>query len=460
MTDTVSDSPASAAPLPSRRQLRRLEEEARAAGEGPLAPEELLRRARAEMAAGAPGPAPESSPLEAVPREPADPPAPVAAAQMVAVAPIPGPSLAPASGASASADVFASFASPVDPDGALRLDAGWDPYRPMGPVTAALDLAGLEAAHGEPGQPALATPPRPADPPPHAGPPASEAASAPASEAKDYGRAGRNLPAAIGVGAILGGGVLTSLILYPPSFVVIVLVGVCLATWELGDALKHAGAHVSKFSTIVAAGCMVIATAFGGREALWVAFTAGAGAVLLFTLLEDLQRRGNAVKDVCVSLFALTYVGLMASFVVHLLSFDAGNLLVICFLALVVASDIGGYIAGTLLGRHPIAPKISPKKSWEGFAGSALMATAVGMGMAHWAFGAPLWTGAVLGIVIPAFATLGDFSESMIKRDLGLKDMGSLLPGHGGVMDRLDSILPTAPVALVLFTFLPGFITG
>lgn len=274
--------------------------------------------------------------------------------------------------------------------------------------------------------------------------------------AKDYGRAGRNLPAAIGVGVLLGGGVLASLLFYPPSFLGVALVGIVAAMWELANALSRSGAVVARVPTMVTAGLMLLATYFGGREALWVTFTAGAGAILLFTLFE---RRANAVKDVCLSIFALTYVGLMASFIVHMLTFEQGNLLVVCFLSLVVASDVGGYAFGVLWGKHPIAPRISPKKSWEGYAGSAIVATLVGTAMALWVFDAPLWTGIALGVVIPAFATLGDFSESMIKRDLDLKDMGTLLPGHGGVMDRLDSILPTAPIALILFSFLPGYIT-
>src|SRR5699024_9417483 len=124
----------------------------------------------------------------------------------------------------------------------------------------------------------------------------------------------------------------------------------------------------------------------------------------------------------------------------------------------VVASDTGGYVFGVLWGKHPIAPKISPKKSWEGYLGSTIFAAAVATILAVALVGAPFWTVLVFGAIIPAFATLGDFSESMIKRDLELKDMGTLLPGHGGVMDRLDSILPTAPVALVLFSVLPGYL--
>lgn len=188
-------------------------------------------------------------------------------------------------------------------------------------------------------------------------------ATAAEPQKKDYGRAGRNLPAAIAVGAVLGGGVLASLLFYPPSFVVIVLIGVVVAMWELANALSRSGSVVARVPTVTAAGLMILATYLAGREALWVAFTVGAGAILLFTLLE---RRPNPVKDVCLSLFALTYVGLMASAVVFILTQPFGNLLVILFLSLVVASDIGGYTFGVLWGKHPIAPKISPPRTSSG----------------------------------------------------------------------------------------------
>ncbi|WP_309130949.1 phosphatidate cytidylyltransferase [Brevibacterium sp.] len=285
--------------------------------------------------------------------------------------------------------------------------------------------------------------------------PPDEAGTEAEAPTKDYGRAGRNLPAAIGMGLLLGGAVLASLLIFPTSFLFIILIAIVVAMWELANALSRSGSLVSRVPTVVAAACMVVATFFGGREALWVTFAAGAGAVMLFTMVE---RRKNAVKDVSMSLFALTYVGLMACFVVYLLTEPDGNLYVILFLACVVASDTGGYIFGVVWGKHPIAPSISPKKSWEGYLGSVVFTTAVAVILALVVFGAPFWTGIVIGVVIPAFATLGDFSESMIKRDLDLKDMGTLLPGHGGVMDRLDSILPTAPVALVLLSVLPGYL--
>lgn len=290
---------------------------------------------------------------------------------------------------------------------------------------------------------------------PESNPTAEAAAAESEPEQKDYGRAGRNLPAAIGMGLLIGGVVLASLIFLPISFLFIVLIGIVAAMWELANALSRSGSLVSRVPTMVSAACMVVATFIGGREALWVTFAASAGAVMLFTMVE---RRKNAVKDVSLSLFALTYVGLMACFIVYILTQPDGNFFVIIFLAAVVASDTGGYVFGVLWGKHPIAPRISPKKSWEGYLGSTVFAAVVATILAVTVVGAPFWTGLVIGAVIPAFATLGDFSESMIKRDLELKDMGTLLPGHGGVMDRLDSILPTAPVALVLFSVLPGYL--
>ncbi|MDT7572763.1 MAG: phosphatidate cytidylyltransferase, partial [Actinomycetota bacterium] len=120
------------------------------------------------------------------------------------------------------------------------------------------------------------------------------------------------------------------------------------------------------------------------------------------------------------------------------------------FIATVVASDVGGYAAGVLFGKHPMAPTVSPKKSWEGFCGSLVAAGVGGAVLFATLFDASSLLGAVFGLAVVCTATLGDLGESMVKRDIGIKDMGSLLPGHGGVMDRLDSLLPTAPVAFVL----------
>ena len=131
---------------------------------------------------------------------------------------------------------------------------------------------------------------------------------------------------------------------------------------------------------------------------------------------------------------------------------DKGAEKVLLFLVLVVCNDTGGYAAGVLFGRHPMAPKISPKKSWEGLTGSVITAAVAGALWMDLVLHGKPWQGAVLGVAVVASATLGDLCESMIKRDLGIKDMGRLLPGHGGIMDRLDSLLPTAPIVYLLLS--------
>jgi phosphatidate cytidylyltransferase len=133
---------------------------------------------------------------------------------------------------------------------------------------------------------------------------------------------------------------------------------------------------------------------------------------------------------------------------------DDGPDRVVVFIVLVVLSDVGGYVAGVLFGKHPMAPTVSPKKSWEGFGGSALFCAVGGAVAVPTLLEGEAWQGALIGLALMVTATLGDLGESMIKRDLGIKDMGSLLPGHGGIMDRLDSLLPAAPVAYLLLAWL------
>jgi phosphatidate cytidylyltransferase len=149
----------------------------------------------------------------------------------------------------------------------------------------------------------------------------------------------------------------------------------------------------------------------------------------------------------------------MAGFVMMIFAADNGVERVIVYVLLTICNDIGGYAAGVMFGRHPIAPKVSPKKSWEGFAGSALLQMAVGAALFHWLLGATWWQGVIMGAVMTVTATAGDFAESALKRDLGVKDMGTILPGHGGVMDRLDSLVPNAFVAWALFALFLGTAT-
>jgi phosphatidate cytidylyltransferase len=162
------------------------------------------------------------------------------------------------------------------------------------------------------------------------------------------------------------------------------------------------------------------------------------------------------VRDATAGVFTAVYVPFLAGFVVLLLKPDDGPLRVLTFILVTIASDIGGYFVGVLAGKHPMAPVISPKKSWEGFAGSTAFCIAAGWASVVYLLDGDWWVGVVLGLVAVVMATLGDLSESVIKRDLGIKDMSAIIPGHGGLMDRLDSLLATvAPTWLLLYYLVP-----
>jgi phosphatidate cytidylyltransferase len=159
-------------------------------------------------------------------------------------------------------------------------------------------------------------------------------------------------------------------------------------------------------------------------------------------------------RDVSTAVFIALYVPFLAGFAVLLTVPPDGARRVITFIGVVVCSDVFAYATGVFLGKHPLAPTVSPKKSWEGFAGSVFACAVAGVAFLHFYFHAPLWQGAVYGLAIAVTATLGDLGESMLKRDLGIKDMGTLLPGHGGLMDRLDSVLPSAVATWIVLTLL------
>jgi phosphatidate cytidylyltransferase len=258
-------------------------------------------------------------------------------------------------------------------------------------------------------------------------------------------RAGRNLVAAISVGVGLGAVILASLLLERHFFIGVLAVATAVATWELSGALRR-GAEIAVPRPVLLVGGQAIvwlAWPFGGTGQA-VAFAATALAVMLWRM-----RAGSAhfVRDVTAGLFVAAYVPLFCSFATLLVVAPDGVARVLTFMVCVVASDVGGYTAGVLAGRHPMAPTISPKKSWEGFAGSLIAGSVAGALVVALGLGAPWWAGAIAGALLVLTATLGDLVESMVKRDLGIKDMGNLLPGHGGLMDRMDSLLPAAVVA-------------
>ncbi|WP_347057561.1 phosphatidate cytidylyltransferase [Blastococcus sp. HT6-30] len=264
-------------------------------------------------------------------------------------------------------------------------------------------------------------------------------------------RAGRNLQAAIGVGLGLVGIVLASLFVWRPAFLGVLVAAILVAVVELTRALRKGGFSAPLVPSLVGAFAMEVLAWTRGPTGLLTGFLLTAVAVLLWRLAGGpVGYRRDAAAGVLVAL----YVPLLAGFAVLLLVPDDGATRVLAFIATVVASDVGGYAAGVLFGKHSMAPSISPKKSWEGMAGSIVTCMLVATPILLLGLDAPWWAGLVFGAVLAVSATVGDLAESLIKRDLGIKDMGDLLPGHGGIMDRLDSLLPSAAAAYLLLTAL------
>jgi len=274
-------------------------------------------------------------------------------------------------------------------------------------------------------------------------------------------RAGRDLPAALAVGLSLFGIVVATLAWFPPGFVALLVVLTSLGAVEVHQALRRVGMRSAIIPVVV--GNIVIIGGTYAAAALQT-YTNVAWHVVLMgtiggTVLVALGWRmfGGAhgyARDSAASLFIIGYVPLLASFVGLILAQEQGVAKVVAMFMCIVASDTGGYAAGATLGKHPMAPVISPRKTWEGLAGSFLLSAIVGTLLIIFVMHEPWWYGVLLSVVVVIFGTAGDLIESMIKRDVGIKDMSSFLPGHGGVMDRLDSMLVAAPAGWVVFTFL------
>jgi phosphatidate cytidylyltransferase len=261
-------------------------------------------------------------------------------------------------------------------------------------------------------------------------------------------RAGRDLPMAIGIGLGLGALIVTSLLVYRPAFVVIIAAAVLASVWEMSQTLRRTrGIEIAWLPVgLGSAATIALAWPFGHQaQVLGTALTAFCCLFWRFPRGAD-----GYLRDVSASVLLVVYLGLFASFATLLVQPHDGAQRVLTFLIVVVASDTGGYACGALLGRHPMAPTISPKKSWEGFIGSAIAAMIGGALSVSLMLDHPWWQGVVVGVVLAVVAVIGDLIESLIKRDIGVKDMGRLLPGHGGVMDRLDSLLPSAVVGWAL----------
>ncbi|MGH3872135.1 MAG: phosphatidate cytidylyltransferase [Pseudonocardiaceae bacterium] len=262
-------------------------------------------------------------------------------------------------------------------------------------------------------------------------------------------RAGRNLWAAISVGVLLGAGILVALLTVRQVFIGIVAVAVAVSSWEIAATLRPAGTRIALPPVLLGGQAMVWLSWPYGLDGLLVAFVITALGCLVWRFPAGAS---GYFRDVSASVFTAAYVAGFAAFATLLVVAADGAARVMCLMLAAVASDCGGYLTGVLGGRHPMAPSVSPKKSWEGFAGSLVAGIAAGGLTLTYLLGAQLWQGVLFGAAIVITATGGDLIESLIKRDLGVKDMGSLLPGHGGLMDRLDSLLPSAVVAWLLLS--------
>lgn len=278
-------------------------------------------------------------------------------------------------------------------------------------------------------------------------------------------RTGRNLFLAILIGLAIGAVVVGSLIFVKWVFLLFAVPVALLAVFEFVRALQAAGRRVDVVPQLVAGAAVLAAGYFLDAGTHWVVVFAAVVFVIVWRLLAQMgsaesRRYGDVLGDVLISGFVQLYVPFLGSLLLILLRQDGGELWVLAMIAVVVAADTGAYAAGLAFGKHPMAPRISPKKTWEGLVGAAVVAMIVAVGFAWLLLDLPIWTGVVMGLLILGSATVGDLGESMIKRDLGIKDMSSWLPGHGGVLDRLDSILPSTVVALILFHVLSPWVVS
>ena len=255
-------------------------------------------------------------------------------------------------------------------------------------------------------------------------------------------RAGRKLFPSIAVSLSLVALVWFALAYRREIFAVVVAVAVLLGIREIVRAFNASGIYISSAGLMIAALALSYATWNGG-----VAGLAVATAIAIPVLLIQLLTRGpeGFVASATATTFSLLYLPFLAGFLILLGRTSTGLERVMTFVVLVGCNDTFGYIVGVLIVKHPLVPKISPKKSWEGLIGSLVFTTAGGILSFTYILEMQWWIGAVVGLMIVFTATCGDLIESAMKRDLALKEMGSLLPGHGGMLDRLDSVLISAP---------------
>ena len=273
---------------------------------------------------------------------------------------------------------------------------------------------------------------------------------------KKQSRAGRDLPAAIAVGVVLGAMAIGTLLFAPIWWLPLLAVAIAIATHEVIRRLREHGYALPAVPLLL-----------GGQAMIWLAWPFGAagllgafGGTIVVCMVWRLVGQGldqqpvNYLRDIAATILLATWVPLFAAFTALLIFADHGGARVFTIIVTVVFADIGGYVAGVLFGKHLLARAISPKKSWEGLGGSLLFGITAAVVSVAFLLDKPAWVGVPLGLLLVITGVLGDLVESQIKRDLGIKDMGTLLPGHGGIMDRIDAMLPSAVVGWIVLTLL------
>ena len=265
---------------------------------------------------------------------------------------------------------------------------------------------------------------------------------------------GRNLPVAIAVGVVMAGLFLGTLFWHPIAFALAVGAFVCVAYLESHRVLAPLGTPLQVPVLIVTTLVML----FGAFDARHTGQLVGVVALLLGAILWQLgdRNRDDVLRRLSVTVFLGLWVGFLASFAILLVArTDAAAMGVLAVIGSAILADIGGYAFGVTLGRHKVAPSVSPNKTWEGLVGGlALAAGGAAVALPLLDRGFTWQLGALIGLACGLAGFFGDLIESLIKRDLGVKDLGGLLPGHGGVLDRVDGILIALPVGYFLLELL------
>jgi phosphatidate cytidylyltransferase len=268
-------------------------------------------------------------------------------------------------------------------------------------------------------------------------------------------RAGRKLLPSILVSLTLLTLIFGSIYLEPLLFLALICVVIMLGVRELAHAYRTGGIELPDLPIMAAALIILLASWFGDTEGLAVS-TGLIIPVLMFLLLLASQK--DFIKRSTSAVFAVFYLAVLGGFILLLANNDDGGKRILALVILIACNDTFAYFAGVLFGKHKMAPTISPKKSWEGLVGGLIASLIGGALIFHNSFGVSWYIGAAVGAMTVVTATCGDLIESAIKRDLAIKDMSNLLPGHGGIMDRLDSALFTAPAVWFAFELINRYL--